>query len=103
MIRAGADVVRLNFSHGSAADHRRRAETVRELSRATGRTVAIMADLQGPKIRIGRFETGSIELVRGSEFTLDAERETGGPDGVGLDYPELPRDVHPGDVLLLDD
>ncbi len=103
MLKAGVDVVRLNFSHGSAADHLRRAETVRALSRATGRTVAIMADLQGPKIRIGRFQEGRIELAAGAQFTLDAERETGAQDGVGLDYKELPQDVHPGDLLLLDD
>jgi pyruvate kinase len=103
MFRAGVDVVRLNFSHGSAEDHIRRAELVRETCRITGRTVAIMADLQGPKIRVGRFKDGKVQLARGDEFTLDAEREMGGPDGVGLDYKELPQDVHAGDVLLLDD
>jgi pyruvate kinase len=103
MFRAGVDVVRLNFSHGSAEDHIKRAELVRESCRATGRTVAIMADLQGPKIRVGRFKDGKVELARGDEFTLDAEREIGGPDGVGLDYKELPQDVRPGDILLLDD
>src|SRR4029077_18587622 len=76
---------------------------VREICRATGRTVAIMADLQGPKIRVGRFKDGKVQLARGDEFTLDAEREVGGPDGVGLDYKELPQDVHAGDILLLDD
>ena len=103
MLRAGVDVVRLNFSHGTAQDHIHRAELVREMCRVTGRTVAIMADLQGPKIRIGRFEQGPIQLAPGDEFTLDAERETGGQDGVGLDYKELPQDVHAGDLLLLDD
>jgi pyruvate kinase len=103
MFRAGVDVVRLNFSHGSAEDHIRRAELVREICRGTGRTVAIMADLQGPKIRIGRFKDSKVQLARGDEFTLDAEREIGGPDGVGLDYKELPQDVRGGDILLLDD
>jgi pyruvate kinase len=103
MFRAGVDVVRLNFSHGSAEDHIRRAELVREMCRTTGRTVAIMADLQGPKIRVGRFADGKVTLARDDVFTLDAEREIGGPDGVGLDYKELPQDVRAGDVLLLDD
>ena len=103
MFQAGVDVVRLNFSHGTAEDHVRRAELVREICRVTGRTVAIMADLQGPKIRIGRFKDDRVLLGRGDEFTLDAEREIGGQDGVGLDYKELPQDVRPKDVLLLDD
>ena len=103
MIRAGVDVVRLNFSHGTAEDHIRRAELVRETCRKTGRTVAIMADLQGPKIRVGKFKDGKITLAPGDIFTLDAEREMGGQDGVGLDYKELPQDVKTADILLLDD
>ena len=103
MVRAGVDVVRLNFSHGTAEDHIRRAELVRETCRKTGRTVAIMADLQGPKIRVGKFKDGKASLAPGDIFTLDAEREMGGRDGVGLDYKELPQDVKPADVLLLDD
>ena len=103
MFVAGADVVRLNFSHGSAQDHLRRAELVRSLCRKTGRTVAIMADLQGPKIRIGRFKEGRVTLNKGDEFVLDAECELGDQSRVGLDYKNLPRDVRPGDTLLLDD
>ncbi len=103
MVRAGVDVVRLNFSHGTAEDHIRRAELVRETCRKTGRTVAIMADLQGPKIRVGKFKDGKAILAPGDIFTLDAERELGGQDGVGLDYKELPQDVKPADILLLDD
>ncbi len=103
MFRAGVDVVRLNFSHGTAEDHIRRAELVREICRKTGRTVAIMADLQGPKIRIGKFKDGKVTLAPGDIFTLDAERELGDQDGVGLDYKELPQDVRAGDILLLDD
>src|SRR5450759_3461095 len=95
MVRAGVDVVRLNFSHGTAEDHIRRAELVRETCRKTGRTVAIMADLQGPKIRVGKFKDGKASLAPGDIFTLDAEREMGGQDGVGLDYKELPQDVKP--------
>ncbi|MFM9967831.1 MAG: pyruvate kinase [Burkholderiales bacterium] len=103
MIRAGVDVVRLNFSHGTAEDHIKRAELVRETCRKTGRTVAIMADLQGPKIRVGKFKDGKITLAPGDIFTLDAEREMGAQDGVGLDYKELPQDVKAADILLLDD
>jgi len=103
MFVAGVDVVRLNFSHGSAQDHIRRADLVRDLCRKTGRTVAIMADLQGPKIRIGRFKDGRITLNKGDEFVLDAECELGDQGHVGLDYKDLPRDVKPGDMLLLDD
>src|SRR3990172_5694914 len=103
MFRAGVDVVRMNFSHGAAGDHVKRAELVRELCRKTGRTVGIMADLQGPKIRIGRFKDGRVTLKPGDRFVLDAERELGDETGVGLDYPELPQDVRAGDVLLLDD
>ena len=74
MFRAGVDVVRLNFSHGSAEDHIRRAELVRETCRTTGRTVAIMADMQGPKIRIGRFQQGKIVLARRSRTCASSSR-----------------------------
>ncbi|MCZ7562639.1 MAG: pyruvate kinase [Burkholderiales bacterium] len=103
LFAAGIDVVRLNFSHGTRADHLARAALVREVCRESGRTVGIMADLQGPKIRIGRFRDGRIALEAGAQFVLDAERELGDEHGVGLDYKELPSDVRPGDVLLLDD
>jgi pyruvate kinase len=103
MVRAGVDVVRLNFSHGSAEDHLARAELVKEISRKLGRAVAIMCDLQGPKIRIGRFKDGSVTLSKGERFVLDATCELGDATRVGLDYKDLPRDVEPGAVLLLDD
>ncbi|ASL44716.1 Pyruvate kinase II [Burkholderia sp. AD24] len=103
MIQAGLDVVRLNFSHGTADDHRQRAEFVREAARQAGREVAIMADLQGPKIRVGKFENGKIMLVAGEPFILDAECELGNEQRAGLDYKDLPRDLKPGDVLLLND
>jgi pyruvate kinase len=103
MFLAGVDVVRLNFSHGTAEDHVRRAELVRETCRKTGRTVGIMADLQGPKIRIGKFKEGKITLKTGDSFILDADCEQGDQHRVGLDYKELPRDVRSGDMLLLDD
>jgi pyruvate kinase len=104
MIRAGVDVVRLNFSHGTAQDHIDRATLVRDVARAQGKEVAIMADLQGPKIRVGKFEGGKTMLVTGQAFVLDGgSTELGTNDRVGLDYKELPRDVKPGDTLLLND
>ncbi|MFC5496749.1 pyruvate kinase [Caenimonas terrae] len=104
MIRAGVNVVRLNFSHGKAQDHIDRAALVRSASQRAGREVAIMADLQGPKIRVGKFAEGKVQLETGMKFVLDASRtELGDLQGVGLDYKELPRDVKSGDTLLLND
>ncbi|MFN7276736.1 MAG: pyruvate kinase, partial [Betaproteobacteria bacterium] len=103
MVAAGVDVVRMNFSHGLAEDHLARADLVREVSRELGRTVGIMVDLQGPKIRIGKFDGGRITLADGAAFVLDAECGMGDSGRVGLDYRELPNDVRAGDELLLDD
>ena len=103
MIRAGVDVVRLNFSHGTAQDHENRAALVKGLASKLGRTVAILCDLQGPKIRVGKFKDGKVTLEKGQSFVLDAGLEIGDGSRSGLDYKELPRDVGPGAVLLLDD
>ena len=103
MIAAGLDVVRMNFSHGTADEHRKRVELVRELARKARRTVGVLVDLQGPKIRIGRFRDGKINLAAGAKFVLDAECALGDHHQVGLDYRNLPNDVQPGDTLLLDD
>ena len=104
LIVAGVNVVRLNFSHGKAQDHINLAALVREAAQRAGREVGIMADLQGPKIRVGKFAEGKVLLVPGEKFVLDASRaEPGNLQGVGLDYKELPRDVKAGDVLLLND
>ncbi len=104
LIRAGVDVMRLNFSHGNAQGHTERAEMVREAARRVGKEVAIMADLQGPKIRVGKFAGDKTLLEAGQKFILDAgSNELGGNERVGLDYKELPRDVRPGDALLLND
>ena len=104
LLRAGVDVVRLNFSHGKAQDHIDRATLVRETAARVGKPVALMADLQGPKIRVGKFVDGKVMLVAGQPFVLDAQRtEPGDLSAVGLDYKELPRDVKPGDKLLLND
>ncbi|HUN92477.1 MAG TPA: pyruvate kinase [Burkholderiaceae bacterium] len=103
MLAAGVDVVRLNFSHGKPEDHIGRAKLVRDLARGLGREVAIMADLQGPKIRVGKFADGKVDLAPEARFVLDAECELGDVNRVGLDYKDLPRDVKVGDVLLLND
>jgi pyruvate kinase len=105
MIEAGADVFRLNMSHGSTEDQMRRAEKVREVSARLGREVGLLADLQGPKIRVERFQGGSVELAPGDVFTLDAgdAKTPGNHERVGVSYAGLPSDVHPGNILLLDD
>lgn len=103
MINAGVDVVRINFSHGTREEHMEHAELARSLARAAGQTVGVLADLQGPKIRIGKFEDGKITLKAGDKFVLDAECEMGDQEKVGLDYKELPNDVGTGATLMLDD
>jgi pyruvate kinase len=103
MLAAGVDVVRFNFSHGTAEDHLARAALVRELAAELGREVAIMADLQGPKIRVGRFADGKVQLEVGASFVLDANCELGSAARAGLDYKELTKDVKAGDTLLLND
>ena len=107
MIAAGVDVVRMNFSHGTAADHMARAALVRQAAQINGREIAIMADLQGPKIRVGKFENGKVMLEDGQPFILDAtwgdKGELGTVQRGGLDYRDLPRDVKTGDTLLLND
>ncbi len=103
LIMAGVDVVRMNFSHGTAEDHLNRASLVRELAAKHNRPVGILADLQGPKIRVGKFSDGQITLKVGDNFILDAACDLGNQERVGIDYKELPRDVRPRDLLLLND
>jgi pyruvate kinase len=105
IVRAGVDVVRLNFSHGAAADHARRAELVREAAAKAGRYIGVLGDLQGPKIRIDRFVAGKVMLHEGATFTLDASLavDAGDERAVGIAYKSLPTDVFVGDVLLLND
>jgi len=105
LIIAGVNVVRMNFSHGSPEDHLGRAKQVREISARHKTYVAILGDLQGPKIRVARFADGPIQLNIGDKFALDStlERDAGNQKEVGIDYKELPRDVNPDDMLLLDD
>lgn len=105
MILAGMDVARLNFSHGTADEHRKRCNTVRRIAEKHGRHVAIMGDLQGPKIRIARFMNGSVDLKAGQPFTLSNvfDKTAGSDTIVGIDYPSLVADCTAGDELLLDD
>ena len=105
LIAAGADVLRLNFSHGHADEQRERVALVRKIAADIGRNVAIMADLQGPKIRIESFQDGGIELANGQSFVLDTEMDPRGgtTEHVGVAYRNLVKDVTAGDILLLDD
>ncbi|PSW04064.1 pyruvate kinase [Photobacterium lipolyticum] len=105
LILAGVNVVRLNFSHGSSEEHIARAELVRAIAVRLGRHVGVLADLQGPKIRIAVFRDGKVMLEKGQAFTLDADMasDAGTENAVGLDFPQLVNDVQQGDVLLLDD
>jgi pyruvate kinase len=105
VIAAGADVLRINFSHGNAEERIARARAVREISGELGREVALLADLSGPKIRVEHFAGGKAELRRGQTFTLDTVclDEAGDDTWVAVSYPGLAEDVNEGDQLLLDD
>ncbi len=105
LVKAGVDVVRLNFSHGSPEEHQARAERVRAAAKANGRFVGVLVDLQGPKIRVSRFKMGSILLKHNDDFCLNADlgRDDGDQAQVGITYPQLPGDVKESDVLVLDD
>ncbi|HYQ92947.1 MAG TPA: pyruvate kinase [Candidatus Competibacteraceae bacterium] len=105
IIRAGVDVVRVNLAHGTAEDHLRRVRQMRECAASMGRYVGVLADLQGPKIRIDRFRNSTVELREGNRFVLDAElpADAGTEEAVGITYKNLPGDVKAGDTLLLDD
>ncbi|MBN3562971.1 pyruvate kinase [Aliamphritea spongicola] len=105
MITAGVNVVRMNFSHGCAEDHIERTRLVREQAAKQGRFVAILGDLQGPKIRISRFANDKETLTVGQSFILDGALDGNAGDStrVGIDYKELVTDSQPGDILLLDD
>ncbi|MGD8933196.1 MAG: pyruvate kinase [Gammaproteobacteria bacterium] len=105
MIRAGVDVFRLNFSHGTHEEQRHRNALIRAGSEKVGRIVGVLADLQGPKIRTGRFVDSRVQLIKGEHFILDADlgEDEGTSERVGITYKDLPRDVKPGNQLLLDD
>ena len=105
MIDSGLDVARLNFSHGSADEHRERARCLRQAAEACGRDIGLLGDLQGPKIRVMRFEKGSVHLRSGKSFFLDSQLglAEGTKKGVGVALDTLHEDVKPGDTLLLND
>src|SRR3954447_4241449 len=103
LIDEGMDVARINFSHGDPEDHKAVIAAVRAEAEKRGRPVAVLQDLQGPKIRVGRFVTGATELEPGADFTLTIRDVPGGDEIVSTTYAGLPHDVKPGDVLLLDD
>ncbi len=103
LIVDGVNVVRLNFSHGTAEEHIARAEIVRNIAIKLNRPIGVLCDLQGPKIRIGKFVDGKITLKTGDLFVLNANCKLGDQDQVGLDYKELPNEVSEGTILLLDD
>ncbi len=105
LVKAGVDVVRLNFSHGSPEEHKQRADRVRAAAKANNRTVGVLVDLQGPKIRTERFADGKVKLKVGAEFCLDAGlgKNDGDKTQVGITYKALPQDVKENDVLVLDD
>ena len=103
LILAGMNVVRLNFSHGDFSGHAGTIARVRAAAEAAGRRVAIMADLPGPKMRIGKFSEEPIQLAPGETFTLTTEDIVGSKERVSVSFPELPASVHPGDRLFLND
>lgn len=103
LIRAGMDVARLNFSHGDHATHTARIERVRRLARAENAVVALLGDLQGPKIRVGAIARGALQLAPGAAFTLTTRAVDGSPEAIHVDFPDLPRAVQPGNRILLAD
>src|SRR5580658_6683516 len=105
MVRAGLDVARINFSHGTRDSQRRRVEMVREAGRQAGRYIGLLADLAGPKIRIESFREGKVNLIEGAPFALDTslEADAGTQTEVGVAYKNLTADVRSGDTLLLSD
>ncbi len=103
MIRSGMDVVRLNFSHGSHEDHKKTLEHVREAVNRTGEPLAVLQDLQGPKMRIGEIRVPFIQLLPGAQFDITTDSIAGDQKRVSTSYMNLTKDVHPGDRILLDD
>ncbi|WP_394780739.1 pyruvate kinase, partial [Undibacterium sp.] len=103
LFEAGADVFRFNFSHGTHADHQARCTIVRDIEKSLGRPIAILADLQGPKLRVGQFAEGKVVLQAGDEFTLDNNAAPGNRQRVCLPHPELFAVIGAGQSLLLDD
>ncbi len=103
LVQAGMDVARFNLSHGSHTEHEQRYHDLRKAAQVFGRNVGVIIDLQGPKIRLGRFAEGPVELERGSQFTITTDDVIGDADRASTTYAGLPDDVHPGDRVLVDD
>jgi pyruvate kinase len=103
LIDAGMSVARLNFSHGTHEDHARTLQNVRSEADRRGKAIAVLLDLQGPKIRVGKFGNGQVDLKAGAEFTITTENCVGDEKRVSTTYPNLPKDCRPGDHILLDD
>jgi len=103
MVKAGMDVARLNFSHGSFEEHERKIRRIREISERLGKPVAILQDLSGPKIRVGKVKEGGLDLKRGERITLTSRKEGTGERVISINYPSLPQEVKPGDKILLAD
>ena len=103
LIAAGMNMARLNLSHGSYEEHQGRLDRVREAAKESGKAVAILVDLQGPKIRLARFENGPHELFRGDIFTITTDEVPGTKERVGTTYKGLPGDCKPGDFIMIDD
>src|SRR5947209_2339037 len=103
LVRAGVNVFRLNLSHGSHEQHRAAYHQVRAVAAAAGEPVAVLADLCGPKIRVGQFNGGQVALAAGERVTVTTRDVLGGPGLIPSQYADLPRDVRPGDRILLDD
>lgn len=105
MINNGLNAVRCNFSHGSIEDHTKRVALIREAAQKTGKTIGILGDLQGPKIRVARFKENAVTLVTGDTFTIDSalDKNAGDHQQVGTDYENLAKDLKANDILLLDD
>ena len=103
LFNAGADVFRLNFSHGTHEDHKKRYDLIRQIEQETGRPIGVLVDLQGPKLRVGTFENGRITLRPGETFGLDLDGGPGTPERVSMPHPEVFQALAPGVELLLDD
>src|SRR5262249_41571336 len=103
LFRAGVDVFRLNFSHGERDDHRARLDAIRALEKETGRPIGILADLQGPKLRLGRFADGRVRLAAGKHFRLDLDKQPGNVERAPLPHPEIFAALEPGTEILLND
>ena len=103
LIEAGADVFRLNFSHGTHADHQKVIDQINEINEEKGWNICMLQDLQGPKIRIGQVENDGVEIVPGQELTISIDDIIGNKNKVSTTYKSLPNDVKPGDMILIDD